>query len=105
MPKPVPRELVSALTRSGITALALGHTPQGNAPTAVQCGGLLVVAASSASSASNVEGVSTSSSLALASALASLPVGLLHATTTGLPQPPPRATTAAAWWGHACGGL
>ena len=45
MPKPVPRELVSALTRSGITALALGHTPQGNAPTAVQCGGLLVVAA------------------------------------------------------------
>ena len=63
MPKPVPRELVEALGKSGITKLALGHTPQGNAPTAVQCGGLTVVVADTSfsdMSASDKRGVAVS---------------------------------------------
>ena len=51
MPMPVPPELVDRLRKQRITKLAVGHTPQGNAPTVVQCSGLdaseklLVVAA------------------------------------------------------------
>ena len=63
MPKPVPPELVAALGKSGISKLALGHTPQGNAPTTVQCGGLLVVAADTSfsdMSASDKRGVAVS---------------------------------------------
>lgn len=51
MPMPVPPELVDRLRKERITKLAVGHTPQGNAPTVVQCSGLdaseklLVVAA------------------------------------------------------------
>eukprot|EP00966_Prymnesium_polylepis_P334389 7389761-Prymnesium_polylepis.3 len=45
MPQPLSAELVSKLNAGGVTKLAVGHTPHGNAPTLVQSEGLLLVMA------------------------------------------------------------
>ena len=45
MPRALSAELVSKLNANGITKLAVGHTPHGNAPTLLQSSGLLMVMA------------------------------------------------------------